>query len=146
MSAPSSAASGFLQAHRAYSKNAADRQEALAYELKTVDEESGTIRLSKIEVVGGLKDEVARSAVMKEMDAINRCFTRAGVEKSSLQGEWIFTLLVGPDGRVREAQVAKRSAATEELSRCILEILRAIRFHADSGRQDVTLKLTFSVR
>jgi hypothetical protein len=83
---------------------------------------------------------------MKEMDAINRCFTRAGVEKSSLQGEWIFTLLVGPDGRVKEAQVAKRSAATEELSRCILERLRAIRFHADSGRQDVTLKLTFSVR
>jgi Ca-activated chloride channel family protein len=144
MSAPSSAASGFLQAHRAYGKNAADRQEALAYESKTVDEESGTLRLSKIEGVGGLKDEVARSAVMKEMGAINRCFTRAGVEKSSLQGEWIFTLLVGPDGRVREAQVAKRSAATEELSRCILEILRAIRFHADSGRPNVTLRLTFS--
>ena len=104
-----------------------------------------TIRLSKIEVVGGLKDEVARSAVMKEMDAINRCFKRTGIEKSSLQGELTFILLVASDGRVREAQVAKRSAATEELSRCILEILRAIRFHADSKRQDVTVKLTFSV-
>ena len=147
MAAPSSAAFGFLQAHREYSKNAADKQEAAAYESKTVDEESDqrTIRLSKIEVVGGLKDEVARSAVMKEMDAINRCFKRTGIEKSSLKGEWIFTLLVGPDGRVKEGRIETGPATTEELSRCILEILKAIRFHADSGRQDVILKLTFSL-
>ena len=145
MAAPASAAFGFLQAHRQYSKNAADKQEALAYESKTVDEQSGTIRLSKIEVNGDLTETLARVAVMKEMEVINRCVKKTGIEKSSLKGEWFFTLLVGPDGRVKEGRIETGPATTEELSRCILETLKAIRFHADSGRQDVTLKITFTL-
>ncbi|MBP1742378.1 MAG: von Willebrand factor type like domain, partial [Deltaproteobacteria bacterium] len=145
MAAPASAAFGFLQAHRQYSKNAADKQEALAYESKTVDEQSGTIRLSKIEVNGDLTETLARVAVMKEMEVINRCVKKRGIEKSSLKGEWFFTLLVGPDGRVKEGRIETGPATTEELSRCILETLKAIRFHADSGRQDVILKLTFTL-
>jgi Ca-activated chloride channel family protein len=147
LAAPSSTSFDFVQAHRQYSKNAADKQEADAYESKTADEESDqkTIRLSKIEVMGNLTETLVRSAVMKEMDAINRCVKKTGIEKSSPKGEWIFTLLVGPDGRVKEGRIEGGPATTEDLSRCIQEILKTIRFHADSGRGDVTLKLTFSL-
>jgi len=88
---------------------------------------------------------LVRSTVMKEMDAIHRCFKKTGIEKSSLKGGWIFTLLVGPDGRVKESRIEKGSATIEALSRCIQEILKSIRFHADPGRWDVTLRLTFSL-
>jgi Ca-activated chloride channel family protein len=147
MAVPSGASFGLLQAHRAYSKNDADKQEAAAYESKAADEETArrAIRLSKIEVVGGLSETLARGTVMKEMDTIHRCFERTGIEKSSLQGEWIFTLLVGSDGRVKEGRIETGPVTTEELSRCILERLKAIRFHADSGRRDVTLRLTLSL-
>jgi hypothetical protein len=91
-----------------------------------------------------LSETLVRSAVMKEMDAINRCPKKAGVEKSSLKGEGVFTLLVGPDGLVKEVRVEKGSAVPEDLSRCIQEILKTVRFHTDSGRGDVTLKITFS--
>jgi hypothetical protein len=96
-------------------------------------------------VNGVLTETLVRSTVMKELEAINRCIKKTGIEKSSLKGEGVFTLLVGPDGRVKEVRVEKGSAAPEDLSRCIQEILKTMRFHADSGRQDVTLKLTFSL-
>jgi Ca-activated chloride channel family protein len=147
LAAPSSASFGFVQAQRAYSKNAADKQEAAVDESKTAEEERDqkTLRLTKIEVNGVLTETLVRSTVMKELEAINRCIKKTGIEKSSLKGEGVFTLLVGPDGRVKEVRVEKGSAAPEDLSRCIQEILKTMRFHADSGRQDVTLKLTFSL-
>jgi Ca-activated chloride channel homolog len=147
LAAPSSASSGFVQAQRTYSKNAADKQEAAYIESKNADEEIDlkTLRLSKIEVIGDLSETVARNAVLKEMDTIKRCFKSLGIEKASLQGEWIFTLLVGPDGRVKQGRIQKGSGSNEALSRCILETLRATQFQADAGRQDVTLKLTFSL-
>jgi Ca-activated chloride channel family protein len=146
LSAPSSASFGFVQAHRQYSKNAADKQEAAVDESKAAEEERDqkTLRLTKIEVNGDLTETLVRSTVMNELEAINRCAKRSGVEKSSLKGEGVFALLVGPDGRVKEVRVEKGSAVPEDLSRCIQEILKTVRFHADSGRQEVTLKLTFS--
>jgi len=146
LASPSSASFGFVQAHRQYSKNAADKQEAAVDESKAAEEERDqkTLRLTKIEVNGDLTETLVRSTVMKELEAINRCVKRTGVEKSSLKGEGVFALLVGPDGRVKEVRVEKGYAVPEDLSRCIQEILKTIRFHADSGRQDVTLKLIFS--
>jgi Ca-activated chloride channel family protein len=146
LAAPSSASFGFVQAHRQYSKNAADKQEAAVDDSKAAEEERDqkTLRLTKIEVNGDLTETLVRSTVMNELEAINRCAKRSGVEKSSLKGEGVFALLVGPDGRVKEVRVEKGSAVPEDLSRCIQEILKTVRFHADSGRQEVTLKLTFS--
>jgi len=140
LSAPSSAAFGFVQPHRQYSKNAADKQE---FAVEENDQKS--IRLRKIEVNGDLNETSVRSAVMKEMEAINRCVKKTGSEKPSLKGEWIFTLIVGPDGRVKEGRIEKGTAAAQALLRCLLEVLKAIRFDADLARGDVTLKLTFSL-
>jgi Ca-activated chloride channel family protein len=147
LAAPASAAFGFMQANRQYSKNAADKQEAAADESKIAEEKSDqkAIRLGKIEVSGDLSETLVRSAVMKEMDAINRCLKKAGIEKSSLNSEGVFTLLVGPDGQVKEGRVEKETTTPENLSRCVLEILKTIRFPSDSGRGDVTLRLTFSL-
>jgi len=146
LAAPSSASFGFVQTHRQHSKNAADKQEAAIDESKTAGEERDqkTLRLTKIGVKGDLTETLVRSAVMKEMDALNRCAKKTGNENLSLKGEWIFTLLVDRDGRVKEVRGEKGPATTGDLSRCIQEILKTIRFHADSGRQDATLKLTFS--
>ena len=104
-----------------------------------------TVRLSKIEVKGDLLEILVRTAVMKEMEAVNRCVKQKEMKTSSLKGEGLFTLLVGHDGRVKEGRVEKGTTIAEDLSRCILEILKAIRFHADSGRQDVSLKFTFTL-
>jgi hypothetical protein len=79
------------------------------------------------------------------MEAINRCTKKTGIEKTSLKGEWIFTLLVGSDGRVKEVRAPKGPATPEDLSRCVVEILKTIRFHSDSRRGDLTLRLTFSL-
>jgi Ca-activated chloride channel family protein len=140
LAAPSNAAFGFVQAQRQYSKNAADKQE---FAVEETDHK--TIRLKKIEGNGDLTETLVSNAVMKEMEAINRCIKKTGIEKTSLKGEWIFTLLVGSDGRVKEVRALKGPATPEDLSRCIQEILKTIRFHADSGRGDVPLKLTFSL-
>jgi len=141
LAAPSSAAFGFVQPHRQYSKNAADKQEVAVEE-----NDQKSIRLKKMEVNGDLNETSVRSAVMKEMEAINRCLKKTGSEKPSLRGEWIFTLLVGPDGRVKEGRVEKGAGIPEDISRCILEILKSIRFHADPAREEVTLKLIFSMQ
>jgi Ca-activated chloride channel family protein len=144
---PSGASSGFVQAQRAYTKNAADKQEAAEYEPRTSDEniDQRFVRLSKIEVIGNLSETAARSAVMKEMDTINRRFKTPGIKRSSLQGEWIFALLVGPDGRVKEGRIEKGPATAETISRCILETLKTMSFKADSGGGKVFLKISFMV-
>jgi Ca-activated chloride channel family protein len=139
LAAPSSASFGFVQAHRQYSKNAADKQEAAVEE-----RDQKTLRLTKIEVNGDLTETSVRSTVMKELEAINRCVKKSGIEKSSLKGEGVFALLVGPDGGVKEVRVEKGSAVPEDLSRCIQEILRTMKFQADPGRRDIPLKLTLS--
>jgi len=147
MSVPSGAAPGFLHAQRLYSKNAEGRQEAASNESKPADEEreQRTLRLSKIDVAGGLSEPLVRSTIMKQMEAMNRCLKNTRIENSTLQGRWIVTLIVSPDGRVKEGRIEKGTAIHQALSRCILEILKGIRFNADSGRGDVTLKLTFSL-
>jgi len=140
LAVPSISSFGFLQAKRLYSKNAADKQEVAVEE-----SDQKTIRLKKIEVNGDFNETSVRSVVMKEVDAINRCLKNTGIENSSLQGEWVVILLVGSDGQVKEGRIEKGTTTTEDLSRCILEILKTLRFPADSGRQEVTLKLFFTL-
>jgi hypothetical protein len=76
------------------------------------------------------------------MDAINRCVHKTTL---SLEGESVFTMIVGPDGSVKDARFEKGSTLAEDISRCLLEILKALRFPQASGRGEVTLKLTFSL-
>jgi len=147
LAAPASAAFGFVKANRQYRKNGADKQEAAVDESKTAEEERDqkTLRIKEIEVNGDLTETLVRSTVMKELEAINRCVKRTGIEKPFLKGEGVFALFTGPDGRVKEVRVEKGSAVPEDLSRCIQEILKTVRFHADPGRQDVTLELILSL-
>ena len=144
LAAPSGTAFGFVQAQREFSKNGTDKQEADARESKAACDGSGSpiLRLSKIEGNGDLTEALVRGAVLKEMDAINRCVHKTTL---SLEGESVFTLIVGPDGRVKDARFEKGSTLAEDISRCLLEILKALRFPQASGRGEVTLKLTFSL-
>lgn len=147
MAVPSGVAYGFFQPKRLYGKNASDRQEAQADDPRTVDaeREKRTLRLGKVDVAGGLSEPNVRNTIMKKMKAIDRCFKSTGSQNSSLQGEWVYTFIVGPDGRVKEGRLEKGTAAAEATLRCLLEVLKAIRFDADPARQDILLKLTFSL-
>jgi Ca-activated chloride channel family protein len=145
LAAPANTSFGFVQAQRQFSKNATDKQEPGAYEAVDEERDLKTTRITNIEVKGDLSETLVRSVVLKEMDRIERCVRKAGAEKPLPKGKGVFTLIVGPDGRVKKAQIERETSTPEDLSRSILEILKALRFHADPARQEVTLKLTFSL-
>ena len=96
-----------------------------------------------IVVSEGLPERSVKTMIERAMPAINNCYRAASGQQSSPKGEVVFTLVVGPDGRVTKGYMEKGQSRYKNLERCMVKRLKALQFPAKAGRKDVVVKITF---
>jgi hypothetical protein len=101
------------------------------------------IKVKKIVVSGGLPERSVKTMIERAMPAINMCYRAASGNHSIPKGEAVFTLVVGPDGRVIKASMEKCQGKYNNFERCMVKILKALQFPANAGRKDVIVTITF---
>ncbi|UCF57257.1 MAG: AgmX/PglI C-terminal domain-containing protein [Deltaproteobacteria bacterium] len=101
------------------------------------------MKVRKIVVSEGLPERSAEGVIKRAMLAINKCYRKTSGQASSLKGEVVLTLVVGPDGRVAKAYMEKGQDTYKDFERCMVKKLKALQFPAKAGRKDVVVKITF---
>jgi Ca-activated chloride channel family protein len=65
------------------------------------------MKLTKVAVAGGLSENSVRHVIERDMPAIKACTRQASGQRSRPKGQVSFTLVIGPDGSVKKAQIEK---------------------------------------
>jgi outer membrane biosynthesis protein TonB len=84
------------------------------------------------EVAGGRSDESIRRLMDQNKGAIFAIYNRALRQDPTLQGKYVFELLIEPDGSISEAKLLSSELGDAELDRKILSRVRLIRFPAEN--------------
>ena len=105
-----------------------------------------SIELRKIVVSEGMAESSVKTLIERAMPVINNCYRAASGQESSPKGEVVFTLVVGPDGRVTKGYMEKSKSRYKAFEHCIVRRLKALQFPAKAGRKDVVIKITFILR
>jgi len=101
------------------------------------------MEVKKIVVSGGLPEGSVKTVIERAMPAINTCYRAASGKQFSSKGEVVFTLVVGPDGRVTKGSMEKGHNEYKDFERCMVKMLKALQFPAKAGRKHVLVKITF---
>jgi Ca-activated chloride channel family protein len=109
------------------------------------DSEKIPMELKKIVVSEGLARRSVKSVIEKDMGALNSCYKTASERPSSLKGEIVFTLVVGPEGRVTKVSVEKGKNRDKHFEQCMIKRLKALKFAAQAGRKTVKVTITFTL-
>jgi Ca-activated chloride channel family protein len=105
------------------------------YESKAANEEKATVhvRLGKIEVTGGLTEESARRTIEKHLATLNHCSSLLQVNATGAKGELVFSLLIGPDGKIKKLHMTQSSFNNKRFEACVLQGLKGLAFPAIGG-------------
>jgi len=101
------------------------------------------IHLRKVAVSEGMSETSVRSVIERDMSAIAGCTKVTSRHRSGPKGEVLFTLIIGPDGRVKEGHLAKTREGYSDFEQCTVKWLKTLRFPASKGPQDVVVTITF---
>ncbi|KER09890.1 MAG: hypothetical protein HY22_08245 [[Candidatus Thermochlorobacteriaceae] bacterium GBChlB] len=95
---------------------------------------------------GGRTREEIMAVVKSNNAAIYGCYVEAKGGDPNLKGEIVMRVLIGPDGAVRDVQVAKASIANDNMKRCVQAKMRRMKFSAvNTGAiQQVDIPYNFS--
>ena len=104
------------------------------------------MELRKIVVSEGLSEGSVKTVIESTMPAINICYRAASGQQSIPKGEVVFTLVVGPNGRVKKGSMEKAQSGYKGFERCMVKRLKALKFPAKAGRKEVVVKITFLLR
>ncbi len=112
---------------------------------KAANEERATVhlRLGKIEVTGGITEESARRTIEKHLTALNPCSSLLPVQANGAKRELVFSLLIGPDGKIKKLHVTQSSFNNKRFEACVLEGLKGLAFPAFGGDKGARMVLTF---
>jgi Ca-activated chloride channel family protein len=128
---------------------AADKAELLAgeksfHESKEANEQQATVHvgLMKIEVTGGLTEKSARRTIEKHLATLNPCSFLLPANATGVKRELAFSLVIGPDGRIRELRMTKSSFHDERFEACVLERLKGLAFPAFGGYKETRIVVT----
>ena len=105
-----------------------------------------SMEVKKIVVSEGLAECSVKTLIERTMPVINNCYRMASGQQSIPKGEIVFTLIVGPDGRVRKGYMEKDQSRYRAFEHCVVRRLKALQFPAKAGRKDVTVKIFFILR
>jgi len=125
------------------------------------------IEVKKIAVSGEIPEGSVKTVIERAIPAIKSCYKAASGKRACPKGEVVFTLVVGPDGRVIKllcnfiergcaapkkgnpcnrvttGSMGKGQSRYKEFERCMVKILKAVQFPAKAGRKHVVVKITF---
>jgi Ca-activated chloride channel family protein len=107
--------------------------------------EKSQIKLSKVAVVEGLSEKAVRNVIERDMPAINACYKPGSRQRSSPKGQVVFSLVIGPDGRVKKAQIEKGKEKYRGFADCVVKRLKTLRFPVQTGSEDMEVTITFAL-
>jgi TonB family protein len=101
------------------------------------------VRSDDVEAVDGKVDKKGVSAVLRRRgDAFQACYETALKANSKLQGKLIVEFTIGDGGKVTDARVVKDGVGSAEVSQCVVQTLKRIRFPAPTDGE-VTISNSF---
>ena len=83
--------------------------------------------------------------IEKEVPAIDACFKQASGQRPRSKGQVAFTLVIGPDGRVKDTQVEKGKEKYRDFEPCVLKCLKTLKFPVQTGHRDMEVTITFAL-
>jgi Ca-activated chloride channel family protein len=107
--------------------------------------EKTQIKLSKVLVTEGLSENAVRNVIERDMPAMNTCYKQGLWHGCAPKGQLVFTLVVGPDGRVRKVQMKSGKEAEKGFAQCVIKRLKTLKFPVHAGRKDMQVAITFAL-
>jgi hypothetical protein len=103
------------------------------------------MKLTKVAVAGGLSENSVRQVIENDMPAIKACTRQASGQRPRPKGQVSFTLVIGPDGRVKKAQIEEEKEKFKDFERCVVKSLKTLKFPAKTGSKDMEVTITFAL-
>ncbi|MGD9040737.1 MAG: VIT domain-containing protein [Desulfobacteraceae bacterium] len=107
--------------------------------------ERGQIKISKVSVAEGLSESNVMKVLEKDMAAINACTNQGSGQVSRPKDRVAFNLIVGPDGRVKKAQIEKGKEKYKDFEQCVVKWLKNLKFPMQTGGKDTLVTITFAL-
>jgi Ca-activated chloride channel family protein len=121
----------------------ASKDEELSSLLKP--SEKTQIKISKVAAAEGLSENSVKKVMERDMPAINACYNRGSGQGSRPEGKVAFSLVIGPDGRVKKAMIEKGKEKYKDFERCVVKWLKTLKFPVQTGGKDMTVTITFAL-
>jgi Ca-activated chloride channel family protein len=114
------------------------------HDSKAVNEKQATVqvRLGKIEVTGGLTEESAKRTIEKHLATLSPCSPLLQVNTTAAKGHLVFSLLIGPDGKIKKLHMTQSSFKNKRFEACVLEGLKGLAFPAFGGNKGAHILVT----
>ncbi|MGD8228939.1 MAG: AgmX/PglI C-terminal domain-containing protein, partial [Desulfobacteraceae bacterium] len=76
---------------------------------------------------------------------INACTNQGSGQVSRPKDRVAFNLIVGPDGRVKKAQIEKGKEKYKDFEQCVVKWLKNLKFPMQTGGKDTLVTITFAL-
>jgi Ca-activated chloride channel family protein len=107
--------------------------------------EKSQIKISKVSVAEGLSENSVRNVIERDMPAINACYKQGSWQRSRSKGQIAFSLVIGPDGRVKKAEIEKGKEKNKGFEQCVVKWLKTLKFPVQTGGKDMEVTITFAL-
>jgi Ca-activated chloride channel family protein len=107
--------------------------------------EKRQIKISKVSVAEGLSEDTVKKVMEREMPAIDACYKQCSGQGTRPKGQVAFTLIIGPDGRVKKAQIEMGKAKYKGFEQCVVKWLKTLKFPVQTGRKDMEVTINFAL-
>jgi Ca-activated chloride channel family protein len=107
--------------------------------------EKSQIKIRKVMVTEGLSENAVRNVIERDMAAINTCYKQGSRQGSRPKGKVAFSLVIGPDGRVKKAHIEKGKEKCKGFEQCVVRWLKTLKFPVQTGGKDTTVTITFAL-
>jgi Ca-activated chloride channel family protein len=107
--------------------------------------EKSRIKIRKVMVTEGLSEDAVKKVVKRYMPGINACYKQGSGEQSRPEGKVAFTLVIGPDGRVKKAHIEKGKEKYKGFEQCVVKWLKTLKFPVQTGGKDMEVTITFAL-
>lgn len=101
------------------------------------------IRPGKTMVRGSLDKDVIRRVIRKSQNQVRYCYERALVNNPELAGRITVKFVISAEGNVIKAAIASTSLENEGVEKCVVRVVRRMRFPAPQGGGIVVVNYPF---
>jgi Ca-activated chloride channel family protein len=110
-----------------------------------IPSERTQIKISKVSVAEGLSENTVKKVMEKDMPVFETCTKQDPGQGSMPRGQVAFTLVIGPDGRVKKARIEQDKEKYKGFEKCVVKWLKTLKFPVQTGDKDMTVKITFAL-
>lgn len=95
-------------------------------------------------VDGQIDKKIVAKTIRRRQRAFQQCYENALKSNSKLAGKLMVEFVIGDDGRVKAADVVRDDVGSAEVSKCVLNLVKRLRFpQPDDGEVTITNSFVF---